>query len=134
LLNIFGFSCYTISTAVFLYSPVVRREYADRHPASPEPTVRFNDLAFGVHALILCFVVYSQFWPRLWGWKPNTAARRHVNKVSLGLIWGGMLSVVITIIIVFATGNAGADTNGRNWAWIDVVRKGPTQTATNHAD
>ena len=105
---------------MFLYSPVVRKEYAARHPVSPEPTVRFNDLAFGVHAWILCVIVYSQFWPGLWGWKANNRAKRHVNKVSLGLLWGSMLAVAITILIVhFSTkiGNSGSD-----WGWIDVVR------------
>jgi cystinosin len=83
--------------------------------------VRFNDVAFGVHALIMCFIVYSQFWPRLWGWKKGSGVRRHVNKVSLGLVWGGMLAVTIIICIVIAKGNTGADADGRDWAWIDVV-------------
>jgi cystinosin len=120
LLNVFGFSCYTISTAVFLYSPTVRAEYAARHPISPEPTVRFNDLAFGVHAWILCVIVYSQFWPALWAWKTNPRARRNVNKVSLGLLWGSILAVVITIVIVQASKKTGNE--GRDWGWIDVVR------------
>ena len=120
-LNVLGFSCYTVSTAVFLYSPVVRRQYADRHPVSPEPTVRFNDLAFGVHALIMCVIVYSQFWPRLWGWKKLHGVRRNVNKVSLGLIWGSLLAVAITIGIVIASGNADSTLDGRKWGWIDVV-------------
>ena len=120
-LNVLGFSCYTISTAVFLYSPAVRSQYAARHPVSPEPTVRFNDLAFGVHALILCMTVYSQFWPRLWGWKTLPGVRRHVNKGSLGLIWGSLLAVAITVSIVLASGNTGNDADGRGWAWIDVV-------------
>ncbi|KAK3071566.1 hypothetical protein LTR53_008374, partial [Teratosphaeriaceae sp. CCFEE 6253] len=28
LLNVFGFSCYTVSTAAFLYWPVVKQQYA----------------------------------------------------------------------------------------------------------
>ncbi|KAK5171709.1 uncharacterized protein LTR77_003345 [Saxophila tyrrhenica] len=119
LLNVVGFSCYTINTAVFLYSPVVRAQYAARHPVSPEPTVRLNDLAFGVHALVLCFVVYSQFWPRLWGWKEGVGVRRHVNRVSLGLVWSGVLAIVAAVIAVFAYGNA--DVDSRGWTWIDVI-------------
>ena len=121
LLNVFGFSCYTISTAAFLYSPAVRSQYAARHPISPEPTVRFNDLAFGVHAWILCVVVYSQFFPSLWGWKTVPGVRRHVNKVSLGLIWGSLLAVAITVGMVLASRDNGMDADGRSWAWIDVV-------------
>ena len=121
LLNVFGFSCYTISTAAFLYSPAVRSQYAARHPISPEPTVRFNDLAFGVHAWLLCVIVYSQFFPSLWGWKKTAGVRRHVNKVSLGLVCGSFLAVAITIGIVVTSGNTGEDANGRDWASIDVV-------------
>lgn len=46
--NVLGFTCYTISSVLFLFSPTVRGEYARRHPLSPEPTVRWNDLAFAV--------------------------------------------------------------------------------------
>lgn len=49
--NVLGFTCYTISSVLFLFSPTVRGEYARRHPLSPEPTVRWNDLAFAVSAL-----------------------------------------------------------------------------------
>lgn len=125
LLNVFGFACYTVSTAVFLFSPVVRAQYAARHPVSPEPTVRINDLAFGVHACVLCVVVYSQFWPRLWGWKQVSGVRRHANKVTLGLLWGGLLAIIITVAIVLTRGGDGNDSHGREWAWIDVVRRIP---------
>ncbi|KAI7588318.1 hypothetical protein KC343_g18927, partial [Hortaea werneckii] len=90
LLNIVGFACYSITQAVFLYSPVIRRQYAERHPASPEPTVRFNDLTFGFHGFLLSVVTYSQFWPVLWGWKQNASAQRHANKITLGLLWGSV--------------------------------------------
>ncbi|KAM3418362.1 hypothetical protein BST61_g4361 [Cercospora zeina] len=118
LLNCFGFSCYTISTVLFLYSPTIRDQYAVRHPASPEPTVRFNDLAFGLLALIMSLVTYSQFWPRLWGWDPKATIHRHATKVTLGLIYGGLLALIILILIV--VGKHG-DHSGRGWAWIDVV-------------
>ena len=125
LLNVFGFSCYTISTSVFLYSTTIRAQYAARHPASPEPTNRMIDLAFGVHAWILCLVVYSQFWPTLWGWKKGVGVRRHVNRLSLGLIWGGVFAIACTIIIVLASRNTASDGDGGSWAWIDVVRASP---------
>lgn len=47
-INVLGFACYTVSAVLFLFSPVVRDEYAARHPNAPEPTVRWNDLAFAV--------------------------------------------------------------------------------------
>lgn len=65
---------------------------------------------------------YSQFWPRLWGWKELGGVRRNANKISLGLIWGGILAVAITMALVIYSGNAGSTTDARDWAWIDVVR------------
>ncbi|KAF2486458.1 cystinosin [Neohortaea acidophila] len=121
LLNILGFSCYGITAAAFLYSPVIRGQYAARHPASPEPTVRFNDLAFAVHACLCSIVVYSQFWPRLWGWKPTTAVHTKAGRTSIGIIWGSLFGVVITIGIVLVSGNTTSDGGHLKWAWIDVI-------------
>lgn len=53
-INVFGFACYTVSCLLFLFSPLVREEYARRHPNAPEPTVRGNDLAFAVGAPGCC--------------------------------------------------------------------------------
>lgn len=66
----------------------------------------------------MCVVVYSQFWPRLWGWKQTSGVRRNANRVTLGLLWGGLLGIVATIGIVTNHGD-GLDANG--WAWIDAV-------------
>jgi cystinosin len=120
LLNVFGFTCYTVSTGIFLYSPVVRAQYAVRHPLSPEPTVRFNDFAFGVHAWIFCVVVYSQFWPRLWGWKEDRGVKRHAGRITLGILCGSLLGVTATIIIVLSS-EGGGNNDGTGWAWLDVV-------------
>ncbi|OQO12781.1 hypothetical protein B0A48_02245 [Cryoendolithus antarcticus] len=120
LLNLVGFSCYTISTGVFLYSPVVRGQYASRHPLSPEPTVRFNDFAFGVHAWIWCVVVYSQFWPKLWGWDYGKGVKRHAGSLTLGILAGCLLGVAITIAFVASSGK-GSDQGGNAWAWLDVI-------------
>ena len=80
-----------------------------------------NDLAFGLHACVLCAVVYSQFWPKIWGWKEASGRVRRSNMVTLGLLWGGLVAIFITIAIVLA-GDSSTRGNGRDWAWIDVVR------------
>ena len=74
----------------------------------------------------MCVVVYSQFWPRLWGWKQAASVRRHANKISLGLIWGSLLAVVTVICIVAASQPADDHADGVSWAWIDVVLSPPT--------
>lgn len=118
LLNCFGFFCYTLSTALFLYSSTIRRQYAIRHPASPEPTVRFNDLAFGSLGLVMSVVCYSQFWPRLWGWDPGATIHRRITRATLALIYGGFFAMSILAIMVLAMGN---DTTGKGWSWLDAV-------------
>src|ERR1700709_1477085 len=64
-MNVLGFTVYTISTASFLWSPTIRSQYAERHPASPTPTVRFNDFAFAAHSAVLCLLIYIQFFPSI---------------------------------------------------------------------
>lgn len=117
LLNVFGFSSYTASTAFFLYSPTIRAQYAARHPLSPEPTVRLNDLIFGINGLVASAIVYTHFWPRVWGWDQTAGVQRHASKTTLGLVAGSLLALLITIGIVLAKGTG----DGRGWGWIDVV-------------
>lgn len=119
--NVLGFACYTVYAAAFLYSPVIRRQYAARNPVSPEPSVRFNDLAFAVHATILSALVYSQFYPQIWGFKVSRYQR--ASKPIAGLLWGSLLAIgVLTIIVLVDSPDGGYDPF--SWAWIDVVRVG----------
>ncbi|KAL3492970.1 PQ loop repeat-domain-containing protein [Aspergillus germanicus] len=117
-INVLGFVCYTVYTSAFLYSPVIRGQYAARHPQSEEPTVRFNDFAFALHAVVLSFLVYTQFWPSIWGFKVSRFQR--VSRPILGLFWGSFVAVAVVIFIVLAK----SPDNGyepSSWAWIDVI-------------
>ncbi|KXT18985.1 hypothetical protein AC579_8757 [Pseudocercospora musae] len=118
LLNVFGFGCYTLSALLFLYSSVVRDQYAVRHPHSPEPTVRFNDLAFGTIGFLMSILCYSQFYPRLWGWEHKPNVQRHALRITLALISGGLVALGVVFAIISAEGN-GID--GTKWSWIDLV-------------
>jgi cystinosin len=109
----------TISTAAFLYSPTVRHEYAARHPASPEPTVRANDFAFGLHATILCIIIVSQFWSKLWGWTPLAQTPRP-TKITLAVLCCSCVIVLVSIFIVLADQVKPVERR-RGWGWIDVV-------------
>ncbi|KAF2814696.1 L-cystine transporter [Mytilinidion resinicola] len=116
--NVLGFFAYTVSTAAFLYSATIRSQYAQRHPAAPEPTVRFNDFLFALHGCILCIVTYSQFWPRIWGFK--VGARQKASRPILGIFWGSILGVLVIILIVtIKERDNGNDPSG--WAWIEVI-------------
>ncbi|CUS07635.1 unnamed protein product [Tuber aestivum] len=107
--NILGFGCYTISSVLFLFSPVVRDEYARRHPRSPEPTVRWNDLAFATHATLLSLVTWSQFF--FGGYKRDPT--QILSRTMLALIAVCVASILISTVLALS-GIVGFE-------WIDVA-------------
>jgi cystinosin len=117
-INLLGFACYATYTATFLFSPVVRDQYAARHPAAPEPTVRFNDLAFAGLGVVMCLIAYSMFWPGLSGL--HTPRRQRVSWTMRGLFSGCVLAPLVVICIVLARSPDGGN-DPFSWAWIDVV-------------
>ena len=118
-MNVLGFACYAISTSAFLYSPLIRRQYAQRNPVSPTPTVRANDLAFALHAVVLSVLTYSQFF--CWGFKRERGQR--ISRPIMGVIAGGLAGVGLVMLLVVTRGPDGG-TDARGWAWIDVVGLG----------
>ncbi|RMJ24869.1 cystinosin [Aspergillus sp. HF37] len=117
-INVLGFVCYTVYTSTFLYSPIIKQQYAARHPNSEEPTVRFNDLAFAVHAVVLGLIVYTQFWPIIWGFRVSPSQK--ISRPIAFLFWGSIVAVVIvTGIILGQSPDRGHDPS--SWAWIDVI-------------
>jgi cystinosin len=121
-LNVLGFFCYSTSTCFFLYSSTIRQQYAARHPLAPEPTVRFNDAAFGIHAVIIVLLTYSQFFPRLWGFKGSDRAR--TSRPVLGIFWGSVIAIIAVSGLVYF--NSAAHPQGpQDWEWIDVVCSHP---------
>lgn len=118
-INVLGFVCYAIYAAAFLYSPLIHEQYAVRNPQSPDPSVRFNDLAFAVHAVVLSSLVYSQFYPAIWGFK--VARYQRVSKPIAGLFWGSLVAVAGLVFIVLRASPDGGN-DALSWAWIDVVR------------
>ena len=59
-LNVAGFACYAAYTICFYFSNTIQRQYKERHGADAEITVQSNDVAFAVHAFVLCCVQLSQ--------------------------------------------------------------------------
>ncbi|CAN9171184.1 hypothetical protein CUC08_Gglean012289 [Alternaria sp. MG1] len=116
-LNVLGFTCYTISTACFLYSPTIKSQYAYRHPEAPQTTVRFNDFLFAAHGAVMCVIIYSQFFEKIWGFE--IGKRQKVSRVILGVWWGCVLAIVVVVMLVKTRGAEGNDAQG--WAWLDVI-------------
>ena len=111
ILNVLGFASYTFSTVAFYTSDRIQSQYKERHGGEPN-TVRGNDVAFALHALLLCLVTLSQFWPRLWGFESR---KWKVGKGIWGIVIGCTVGIAWTVLMVIAGG-------GRGWQWIDVVR------------
>lgn len=75
-------------------------------------------MVFGVHAVILVVLTYSQFYPWLWGFK--VSSRQRAAKPVLGIVWGSVLAILAVIgIVVSHSGLQHQDP--QEWAWIDVV-------------
>lgn len=57
-LNLFGFACYATYNSAFFFSEEVKHEYRSRYGS--DNSVRINDVAFALHALILCVITWIQ--------------------------------------------------------------------------
>lgn len=114
-INVLGFLLYFLQNVFLYYSPVVRAQYAARNPRAPEPTVRFNDVAFAAHAIVLTLLLLSQFFKGIWGFKQSRTQRVSTWIMSLALVC--ILGVLLVLSAVLRYGSDDA----RGWAWIDVV-------------
>jgi cystinosin len=74
--------------------------------------VRFNDFLFAAHGAVMCVIIYSQFFERIWGFE--IGKRQKVSRVILGVWWGCVLAIGLVVLLVKTRGAEG-------WAWIDVV-------------
>ncbi|EMD65550.1 hypothetical protein GGP41_010428 [Bipolaris sorokiniana] len=117
-LNVLGFTCYTISTASFLYSPTIKAQYAQRHPEAPVTTVRFNDFLFAAHGAVMCFIIYSQFFEPIWGFE--VGKRQRVSRVVFAVWWACVAAIFAVVLLVCFKGQNGGY-NADGWAWIDVI-------------
>lgn len=117
-LNVVGFASYTIATACFLYSPKIKEQYALRHPRAPDPTVRFNDLAFAAHAVVMVVMTYSQFYALIW--KFDVPKDQRTSSVVRAIILGCIFAVLLASSRA-ALNDANNDPNAEAWTWIDVV-------------
>lgn len=114
-LNTLGFAAYLASNSALYYSPLIRRQYAARHRGLA-PTVRFNDISFALHALVLSLVSLSQYlFPALWAFLPSPAARpsRPIFSIAIACL----ASVLLTSLLVVASPLSAPD----RWCELDIV-------------
>jgi hypothetical protein len=80
--------------------------------------VRFNDFLFAAHGAVMCVIIYSQFFPRIWGFTVGRTQR--VSRAVLAIFWGLVAGVLIVALLAIFLGERGGG-DARYWAWIDVV-------------
>ncbi|KAK3948504.1 PQ loop repeat-domain-containing protein [Pseudoneurospora amorphoporcata] len=120
LINCLGFFAYTVSNIAFVYSPLIRAQYAARYKGLT-PTVQFNDITFAFHGLLLCFVTVSQYlFPRAWAFAPSLGSRP--SHFILGTFFGCVAGTLIIILRVWASSvrsESSAAVTG--WIWLDAI-------------
>lgn len=80
--------------------------------------MRFNDFLFAAHGAVCCVIIYSQFFPRIWGFTVGRTQR--VSRPVLAIFWGLVIGVMTVALMARWLGkHGGYDASG--WAWIDVV-------------
>ena len=91
-INFVGCLAYFVSVFMLYYSMTVRLEYQLRHKKIP--LVRFNDVVYGAHSLVLVCIVMWQFY--LSGYKRGTSQKisRWV-KLMAGLIFLGAVGLLL---------------------------------------
>ena len=120
-LNVIGFIFYSLSNALLFWSSEIRGQYAARNPVSPEPTVRFNDVAFGFHALILTSITLTMFYKSIWGFAQDR--QRKLTSMTVVIAWSCFIGIGIVIALVLTQGTI----DPLGWSWIDLVRVGFAQ-------
>lgn len=115
LLNHLGMVAYTFYNIALAFSATVRRQYAERNPESPTPIVQPNDVAYAIHGLVIATVVYSQFYPRLWGFDTSRP-----SKISR---WCSLVISGCLLITLFGVSLALYMPASRSWMMLDVVSR-----------
>lgn len=112
-LNVFGFLCYSASTFGLLLSPVVRKEYGERHNGGV-PNVRFNDLIFALHALALTTLTWLQ---SLYYKRDVTQRVSPVTRTAITLA-----SMMIFCLIVWTIDSESISSSHHHFfQWIDLI-------------
>ena len=124
LLNVLGFACYATYTLCLYCSPTVRKMYIERNGPGSEITVQSNDVAFAVHALLLCLVQAGQVW---WygGFAEDPPSRPVVAGLSLVAASVAGFSALLAAL-PDADGNDGGDRFGNGNGpggpnWLDLL-------------
>lgn len=73
---------------------------------------------FGAHAVVLVVLTYTQFYPKIWGFK--VSHHQKASRPVVGLCFGSALSLLVVIALVWRR-NGFDHQNPWDWAYIDVL-------------
>ncbi|KAI9916745.1 hypothetical protein PsorP6_016770 [Peronosclerospora sorghi] len=96
-LNMLGFTCYSIFNVAFYYSDTIQRQYMKRHHGNRN-AVELNDVFFSLHATVLVAVSLFQcvIYPR---------GRQVVSKPTILWTGGTLMVAIIFAITIMVRGN-----------------------------
>uniref|UniRef100_A0A7S1Z196 Cystinosin n=1 Tax=Trieres chinensis TaxID=1514140 RepID=A0A7S1Z196_TRICV len=109
-LNVVGFACYATYTCFFYWSNAIKGEYKQRNGEDSEITVQSNDVAFAVHALVLCAVQVGQI-SIYGGFRMQPLAMF----VKLGMFFGAVIILAYAALILLQVGP------GNGLLWLDFL-------------
>ncbi|KAK0724231.1 hypothetical protein B0H67DRAFT_470786, partial [Lasiosphaeris hirsuta] len=110
-----GFFSYLTSNLAY-YSDLIRAQYGTRYKGLT-PTVRFNDIAFAAHSLLLSLAMTSQYlFSHVWGFRPSIGNRP--SRFILGIFFGCVAGVAVVVFVIL--GSPAEDAVGA-WVWLDAI-------------
>ncbi|KAL2190938.1 hypothetical protein L209DRAFT_739095 [Thermothelomyces heterothallicus CBS 203.75] len=120
LINTLGFAAYLTSNMALYYSPLIRAQYAARYKGLT-PTVKFNDIAFAAHGLLLSAITTSQyFYARAWGFAPSMGSRP--SRFILGIFFGCVVGAVVVLFVILGSPDRDNTREGvSSWIWLDAI-------------
>lgn len=106
LMNLVGFTAYSVYNVAFYYDDSVRHAYFDRH--GEYPVVRLNDVVFALHALVLTIYTFGQIF----------SFHRGDQKLARYAV---VLSIVSTAVFILYAILVGSGVHGDIFDWLDYL-------------
>mmetsp|Transcript_15982 Transcript_15982/g.36576 ORF Transcript_15982/g.36576 Transcript_15982/m.36576 type:complete len:306 (-) Transcript_15982:28-945(-) len=113
LFNILGFVCYFAFNAALYWSPHMQAEYREAHDGH-NSAVRFNDVCFAGHAVVLTAVQIGQIFV-YWDYPPPSRADKLLRRAVLS-------AVSITVVLALLLGTYILITSEKLMNWLTFLQ------------
>ncbi|CEJ81231.1 hypothetical protein VHEMI01372 [[Torrubiella] hemipterigena] len=115
-LNTIGFAAYLASNVALYYSPTIRAQYAARNN-NETPAVRFNDVTFALHALVVSNLTLSQYLAAS-SWSFTASPGSKPSRSATGIATGCAVGLGATLLTVASSRGTDPATS---WCALDIV-------------